>query len=98
METNEIQELMLLGNVTITKNHAYLDCEDLIGNYLDVISTPRNDKWNICLYDYNNGSIKLTDEQYNMICKYMESEFNEYHSNNTAFTDEDKEHFNSLIN
>ena len=97
METNEIQELMLLGNVTITKNHAYLDCEDLIGNYLDVISTPEENRWVVDLYNYNGESIPLTDEQFNMICKYVESEFNEYHANNTAFTDDDKEHFNSLI-
>ena len=29
---------------------------------------------------------------------YVEKEFNEYHSNNTGFTSDDREHFNSLIN
>ena len=98
METNEIKELMLLGNIRFQERYAYLDCEDSKGNYLDIISYPENNRWCIDLYDYNSKLILLTDEQFNMICKYVESEFNEYHSNNSAFTDDDKEHFNSLIN
>ena len=97
METNEIKELMFLGEIIFKERFAYLDCEDLRGNYLDIISMPENDEWFINLCDYNSESIHLTDEQYNMICKYVESEFNEYHANNSAFTDDDKEHFNSLI-
>ena len=98
METKDIKKLMLLESVEFSDRCAYLNCGDSEGNYLDVISTPRDNKWNIGLYDYNNGSITLTDEQFNMICKYVEKEFNEYHSNNTGFTSDDRDHFNSLIN
>ena len=97
METKEIKELMLLDSVKFQERHAYLNCLDSKGNYLDVISTPNENKWLVDLYNDNGESIPLTEEQYNMICKYVESEFNEYHSNNSAFTDDDKEHFNSLI-
>ena len=97
METKEIKELMLSGNIIFQERCAYLDCEDSEGNYLDIISTPEENRWVVDLYDYNSKLIHLTDEQFNMICKYVESEFNEYHSNNSAFTDDDKEHFNSLI-
>ena len=98
METKEIKELMFLGNIRFQERCAYLDCEDSEGNYLDVVSKPNSNYWCVDLYDYNSESITLTDEQYKMICKYVESEFNEYHANNSAFTDDDKEHFNSLIN
>ena len=97
METKEIKELMLSGNIRFQERCAYLDCEDSEGNYLDVISTPEENRWVVDLYDYNSKLIHLTDGQFNMICNYIESEFKEYHANNTAFTDDDKEHFNSLI-
>jgi hypothetical protein len=89
---------MLLGNIIFKERFAYLDCEDSNGYSLEVISTPEDNKWDVNLYGVLYDLIHLTDEQFNMICKYVESEFNEYHSNNSAFTDDDKEHFNSLIN
>ena len=99
METKEIKELMLSGGILIseTDKSVHLNCENSKGYCLDVISKPDNNYWSVDLYDYCDNLLELTDEQYNMICKYVESEFNEYHSNNSAFTDEDKEHFNSLI-
>ena len=97
METNEIQELILSGKITISTNKVSIFYENIVGNYLIANSRPKDNYWCVDLYDYNSESIPLTDEQYNMVCKYMESEFNEYHSNNSAFTDDDKEHFNSLI-
>ena len=98
METKEIKELMLLESVEFSDRCAYLNCEDSEENYLEVISTPDDNRWCIVLYDYHCELIPLTDEQYNMICKYVEKEFNEYHSNNTGFTSDDRDHFNSLIN
>ena len=98
METNEIKELMLSGDITITKNTVKLYSLNLKCNFLEVYSRPRDNYFSVSFYNNKNENVDLTDEQYNMICKYVESEFNEYHSNNSAFTDEDKEHFNSLIN
>ena len=97
METKEIKELMLSGEIVFSKNTVNLYKEDLNGNSLVVYSRPKDDRFVIIVKDYKGYVINLTDEEYNMICKYVESEFNEYHSNNSAFTDEDKEHFNSLI-
>ena len=97
METKEIKELMLSGDITITKNTVKLYSLNLKCNFLDVYSRPRNNYFSVSFYNNKGNSTCLTDEQYNMICKYVESEFNEYHANNSAFTDDDIEHFNSLI-
>ena len=97
METNEIKESMLSGEITITKNTIHFYHRDLKGNYLAAYSRPKDCRFSVNLHNDKGNEIDLTDEQYNMVCKYLESEFNEYHSNNTAFTDDDKEHFNSLI-
>ena len=96
METNKIKELMLSGIIIIGDKFADLDFEDKNGNYLYVVAAPKDSLFIVKLFK-NGKEYDLTDEQYNMICKYVESEFNEYHSNNSAFTDDDKEHFNSLI-
>ena len=97
METKEIKELMLSGKIEFIYKIAELTSEDLKGNCLHVIAQPLDNKWYLGLKTNYADNTDLTDEQYNMICKYVESEFNEYHSNNSAFTDDDKEHFNSLI-
>ena len=97
METNKIKELMLSGEIVFSKNTVNLYKEDLNGNCLAAYSRPKDNRFVITFNDYKGDLMGLTEEQYNMICKYVESEFNEYHSNNSAFTDEDKEHFNSLI-
>ena len=97
METKEIKELMLISNIQFIYNNASLLCVDDKENYLRVHAIPENNYFCIRVYNKENENVDLTDQQYNMICKYVESEFNEYHSNNSAFTDDDKEHFNSLI-
>ena len=97
METKEIKELMLISNIQFIYNNASLLCVDDKENYLRVHAIPENNYFCIRVYNKENENVDLTDQQYNMICKYVESEFNGYHSNNSAFTDEDKEHFNSLI-
>jgi hypothetical protein len=98
METKDIKELMLLESVIFTDKQAELISENKKGNLLHVISEPLDSKWYIGLYSKSHFPLSLTDEQYNMICKHVENEYYEYHSNNTAFTDDDIEHFNSLIN
>ena len=98
METKEIKELMLSVSIQFIYNTASLLCVDDKENYLRVNAIPENNYFDIRVCNKENENIDLTDEQYNMICKYVESEFNEYHSSNSAFTDDDKEHFNSLIN
>ena len=97
METKEIKELMLISNIQFIYNNASLLCVDKKDNYLRVNSMPENNYFDIRVCNVDLENVDLTDEQYNMICKYVESEFNEYHSNKSAFTDDDKEHFNSLI-
>ena len=97
METSEIKELMLISNIQFIYNNASLLCVDEKDNYLRVNAMPENNYFDIRVCNRDLENVELTDEQYNMICKYVESEFNEYHSNNSAFTDDDKEHFNSLI-
>ena len=97
METNKIKELMLSGEIVFSKNTVNLYKEDLKGNSLVVYSRPKDDRFVIIFKDHKGYVINLTDEEYNMICNYVKSEFNEYHANNSAFTDDDKEHFNSLI-
>jgi hypothetical protein len=98
METKDIKDLMLSNSVEFFSTYAILNCNDIKGNCLYVYSRPEDSYWSIKLY-CNNGYLKLlTDEQYNMICKHVENEYYEHHNNNTAFTDEDIEHFNSLIN
>ena len=97
METKELKNLILSGDISYTENSFYLSCEDLKGNCLDITAAPEDVYFNITLYN-SKGEILLTDEQYNMICKHVENEYYEHHSNNTAFTDDDIEHFNSLIN
>jgi hypothetical protein len=98
METKDIKDLMLSTSVEFIYNTANLLCVDKKENYLRVNSIPENNYWDIRICDEKNKEITLTDEQYNMICKHVENEYYEHHSNNTAFTDDDIEHFNSLIN
>ena len=98
METNKIKELMFLSKVEFIYNNANLLCVDEKDNYLRVSAKPDNNYYDIRVCNDANENVNLTDKQHSMICNYVESEFNEYHSNNTAFTDDDKEHFNSLIN
>jgi hypothetical protein len=97
METKDIKELMLLFNIRFDNGFAFLDCFDKKSNYLDVTARPEDSYFNVKLLK-DGKEITLTDEQYNMICKHVENEYYEHHSNNTAFTDDDIEHFNSLIN
>ena len=97
METKEIKELMLSVSIQFIYNTASLLCVDKKDNYLRVNAIPEKNYFDIRICNNKNENVNLTDEQYNMICKYVESEFNEYHSNNSAFTEDDKEHFNSLI-
>ena len=98
METKDIKELMLLESVEFIYNAANLLCVDNKENYLRVSAVPENNYFDVRLWNEKNENLDLTDEQHNMICKYVEKEFNEYHSNNTGFTSDDREHFNSLIN
>ena len=97
METKEIKELMLSGKITFTENTVSLYSDGSGGNFLEAYSKPKNCRFLISLCDRNGYVLSLSHEQYNMICKYVESEFNKYHSSNSALTDDDKEHFNSLI-
>jgi len=97
METKELKELMLSGKFDFRYKRCYLNSENTAGLFLDVTSEPEKDYYKIEFYDYFN-EFTLTDEQYNMVCDYVTKGFNEYHTSNTAFTDDDKEHFNSLIN
>ena len=97
METKEIKELMLLGKIRFTENTVNLYSDDSEGNFLEAYSRPEDCRFLISLCDRNGYVLSLSHEQYNMICKYIESEFNKYHSSNSALTDDDKEHFNSLI-
>ena len=97
MKTKDIKKLMLLEDPTFSKTSVYLSCEDCDGYYLNVVAKPKDSNFVVELYGYY-GKRSLTDNQYNMICKHVEKEFNEYHSNNTGFTSDDREHFNSLIN
>ena len=98
METKDIKKLMLLESVEFIYNTANLLCVDNKENYLRVNAVPENNYFDVRLCNEKNENLDLTDEQYNMICKYVEKEFNEYHSNNTGFTSDDRDHFNSLIN
>ena len=97
METKDIKELMLSGEISYIDNSCSLSCDDSKGNYLEISSEPLDGFFDVVLYNLTK-KINLTDEQYNMICKYVENEYYEHHSNNTSFTDDDIEHFNSLIN
>ena len=98
METKDIKKLMLLESVEFIYNTANLLCIDNKENYLRVNAVPENNYFDVRVCNEKNENLDLTDEQHNMICKYVEKEFNEYHSNNTGFTSDDREHFNSLIN
>ena len=97
METKDIKELMLSGEISYIDDSCSMKCENFDGYYLDVDSEPLNGFFDIKFYGYVEV-IDLTDEQHDMICEYITQEFYEHHSNNTAFTDDDIEHFNSLIN
>jgi hypothetical protein len=96
METKDIKELMLSGEISYIDNSCSLSCGDSEGNYLDISAEPLDGFFDIA-YD-SLHKIRLTDEQHDMICEYITEEFYSHHSNNTAFTDDDIEHFNSLIN
>mgnify|MGYP003643950367 FL=1 len=96
METNEIKELMLSGEISYIDNSCSLICEDLKGNGLEINAEPLDGFFDTVFYD-SIDEVRLTDEQHDMICEYITQEYYEYHSNNSAFTDDDKEHFNSLI-
>jgi hypothetical protein len=98
METKDIKELMLSSEIMFEDKYVYLYSEINKFYYLDVISKPEDSYWYISVYDKDDKTVTITDEQYNMICKHVENEYYEHHSNNTAFTDDDIEHFNSLIN
>jgi hypothetical protein len=97
METKDIKDLMLSSSVRLEGGFANLHCFNKKSNYLDVTARPEDSYFNVKLLK-GGKEITLTDEQYNMICKHVENEYYEHHSNNTAFTDDDIEHFNSLIN
>tara|TARA_R110002111_G_C5743049_1_gene349833 strand:- start:173 stop:466 length:294 start_codon:yes stop_codon:yes gene_type:complete len=97
METNEIKELMLSGEISYIDNSCSLICEDLKGNGLEINAEPLDGFFDTVFYN-SIDEVRLTDEQHDMICEYITQEYYEYHSNNSAFTDDDKEHFNSLIN
>ena len=96
MKTKELKDLMMSGKFEFIDDRCYLNSENTAGLFLDVTSEPEKDSYKIDFYDYFN-EFTLTDEQYNIVCDYVTKEFNEYHSSNTAFTEDDKEHFNSLI-
>jgi hypothetical protein len=97
METKDIKKLMLSGEISYIDNSFSLSCEDSEGNYLEISAEPLDGFFDVAFYD-SVDEILLTDEQHDMICEYITQEYCEHHSNNTAFTDDDIEHFNSLIN
>jgi hypothetical protein len=97
METKDIKELMLSGEISYIDNSCSLICEDLKGNGLEINAEPLDGFFDTVFYD-SIDEVRLTDEQHDAICEYITQEYYEYHSNNTAFTDDDIEHFNSLIN
>jgi hypothetical protein len=97
METKDIKELMLSGEISYIDESCSLNCDDSEGNYLELSAEPLDGFFDIAFYN-STDEIKLTDEQHDAICEYITEEFYSHHSNNTAFTDDDIEHFNSLIN